>query len=296
LATIETPDLDAELTAAQARLKAADAQVRVRQAQAVFARTTFERWRNSPKGVVSDQERESKKADYDSAVAQQNAALAQVNVDQGDVDRLTALSAFRQVTAPYDGTITERHIDIGNLVTAGSTAATTPLYRLSRDDPMRVFVDVPQSVAGDIAPGLAATIATSALPDRSFAGTVTRTARAIDPKARTLRVEVDIPNKDSALVPGMYVQVALRLKARGVVEIPAAALIFRTEGPRVAVVGSNGRVHFQPVTIARDNGNLIEIGSGIAAGDRIVLNIGNEVVDGEKVAVTEQPGLASASH
>src|SRR6185437_8648636 len=198
LATIETPDLDADFTAAQAKLKAADAEVRVRQAQAAFARTTYERWRSSPKGVVSDQEREAKRADYDSAAAQQNAALAQVNVDQGAVDRLTALLAFKQVTAPFAGTITERRIDIGNLVTAGSTSATTPLYRLSRDDPMRVFVDVPQSAAGEIAVGLSATVTTGALPNRTFSGTVTRTSRAIDPKARTLRIEVDIPNKDSA--------------------------------------------------------------------------------------------------
>lgn len=296
LATIETPELDADFTAAQAKLKAADAEVKVRQAQAVFARTTYERWRNSPKGVVSDQEREAKRADYDSAAAQQNAALAQVNVDQGAVDRLTALLAFKQVTAPFDGTVTERRIDIGNLVTAGSTAATTPLYRLSRDDPMRVFVDVPQSAVGDVAVGLAATVTTSALPNRNFTGTVTRTARAIDPKARTLRVEVDIPNKDSALVPGMYVQVALRLKTRGTVEVPAAALIFRTEGPRVAVVESDGRVHFHPVEIARDNGNVIELARGVAPGDRIVLNIGNAIANGDKVVVTEQPGLASATH
>jgi len=295
LATIETPDLDAEFTAAQAKLKAADAEVRVRQAQAAFARTTYERWRNSPKGVVSDQEREAKKADYDSAVAQQNAAMAQVNVDQGEVDRLTALLAFKQVTAPYDGTNTERRIDIGNLVTAGSTAATTPLYRLSHDDPMRVFVDVPQSAAGDIATGLSATVTMGALPNRSFTGTVTRTARAIDSKARTLRVEVDIPNKDSALVPGMYVQVAMSLKMRGAVEVPAAALIFRSDGPHVAVVGSDGRVHFRPVTIARDNGNRLDLGSGIEPGARIVLNIGSDIADGDKVVATGQPGLASAS-
>lgn len=294
LATIETPDLDAEFTAAQAKLKAANAEVKVRQAQAAFARTTYERWRSSPKGVVSEQEREAKRADYDSAAAQQNAALAQVNVDQGEVDRLTALLAFKQVTAPYDGTITERHIDIGNLVTAGSTAATTPLYRLSHDDPMRVFVDVPQSAAGDVAVGLHATVTTGALPGRTFVGTVTRTARAIDPKARTLRVEIDIPNKDSTLVPGMYVQAALRLKAQGSVEIPAAALVFHTDGPKVAIVESDGRVHFHPVEIARDNGNVIEISRGIVPGDRLVLNIGNGIANGEKVAVTEQPGLASA--
>jgi RND family efflux transporter MFP subunit len=294
LATIETPELDAELAGAHARLKAAEAQVRVRQAQAAFARTTYDRWRNSPKGVVSDQEREAKKADYDSAVAQQNAAAAEVNVDQGEVDRLIALSAFKQVTAPYDGTITERRIDVGNLVTAGSTTSTTLLYRLSRDDPMRVFIDVPQGAATDMSVGLPATVSTGGAASKQFRGTIARTARAIDPHARTLRVEVDIPNKDSALVPGMYVQVAFQLKARGVVEVPASALIFRDQGPQVAVVGPGGIVRFRAVEIARDDGNLIEIGSGLEPGDRVVLNIGNQIVDGDKVAVTEQTGLASA--
>ena len=296
LATIETPELDAERSAAAAKLKAADAEVRVRQAQAAFAKTTYQRWRESPKGVVSDQERESKKADFDSAAAQQNAALAEVNVDQGDVDRLTALSAFKQVTAPYDGTITQRQIDIGNLVTAGSSSTTTSLYRLSRDDPMRVFVDVPQSVADDMSVGLAAAVSTGGTGSQPFRGTIARTARAIDPKARTLRVEVDIPNKASLLVPGMYVQVAFQLKSRGRVEVPASALIFRTQGPQIAVVGDDGVVRFHQVEIARDDGSAIEIGAGIAPGDRIVLNIGNQIVDGTKVTATSAlPGLASTA-
>lgn len=294
LATIETPELDAELGSAAAKLRAADAEVRVRQAQAAFAGTTYQRWRNSPKGVVSEQERESKKADFDSAVAQENAAAAEVNVDQSDVERLTALARFKQVTAPYDGTIVERHIDIGNLVTAGSTASTTSLYRLSRDDPMRVFADVPQSAAADIAVGIAATVTANSLPNREFHGTVARTARSIDPRARTLRVEVDLPNRDSVLVPGMYVQVTFRLKARGLVEVPASALMFRTGGPEVAVVGDDGLVRFHHIEIARDDGNVVEIASGVAPGDRIALNISNQIADGEKVAVTEQPGLTSA--
>jgi RND family efflux transporter MFP subunit len=294
LATIETPELDAELGSAVAKLKAADAEVRVRQAQAAFAKTTYQRWRDSPRGVVSEQERESKKADFDSTVAQENAAAAEVNVDRSDVDRLTALARFKQVTAPYGGTIIERHIDIGNLVTAGSTTSTTSLYRLSRDDPMRVFVDVPQSVAADIAVGLDATVTANNLPDRQFHGTVARTAHSIDPSARTLRVEVDLPNKDSALVPGMYVQVAFQLKARGLVEVPASAMMFRTRGPQVAIVDDKGVVRFHRVEIARDDGNVVELGAGVSPGDRVVLNISNQIADGDKVAATEQPGLARA--
>jgi multidrug efflux pump subunit AcrA (membrane-fusion protein) len=125
LATIDTPELDADLTAARAELTAAEAQVKVRAAEAEFAKSTNERWRDSPKGVVSDQEREAKRADYDSAVAKLNAARAQVALHQARVDRFMALAQFKQVTAPFDGTVTERRVDIGNLVTAGSTSGNT---------------------------------------------------------------------------------------------------------------------------------------------------------------------------
>ena len=128
LATIDTPELDAELNAAKARFKASEAQVLVKQAQLEFANTTYERWKNSPKGVVSEQEREDKKAQNAVAVAELNAAQAQAGRDQAEVDGLTALEGFKQVTAPFDGTIIKRDIDLGNLVTAGSTSATTPLY------------------------------------------------------------------------------------------------------------------------------------------------------------------------
>lgn len=296
LATIDTPDLDAELAAARAKLQSAEADVHVRQAQAGFAKTTYERWRDSPKGVVSEQERDAKKADYGSAAAQLNAAMANVTADQGDVDRLLALTQFKKVTAPYDGVITQRRIDIGNLVTAGSNSSTTPLYRMSSNDPMRVFVDAPQRVAADMTVGTAATMTADDLPDQQFHGTVTRTADAIDPASRTLRVEVDVPNPQSLLVPGMYVQVTFDLKARGAVQVPASAMIYRTAGPQIATVGADNRVTFHHVTIARDNGNVVEIGSGIRPGDRVVLNISNEIADHAKVTVAGQaPGLASAT-
>ena len=147
LAAIDTPELDAELAAAQAKLQVAQAQVKVKQADAAFATSTYARWRDSPKGVVSEQEREDKKAGDASAAAQLEAARAQVSLDQADVDRLSAFEQFKRVTAPYAGTIIERRVDIGNLVTAGSSASTTSLYRMAQDDPIRVFVDVPQSAA-----------------------------------------------------------------------------------------------------------------------------------------------------
>ncbi len=273
LATIDTPDLDAQLAAAQAKLKAANALVE-------FSRSTFERWKNSPAGVVSQQEREAKKADYDNA-------LAQAGLDQADVDRYTALTQFKQVTAPYDGTITERRIDIGNLVTAGSTSNTTSLYRIVQDDPIRVFVDVPQSAASDVKTDLPAHITASNVHNRIFEGKVARTADAINEQTRTLHVEVDIPNPDHALVSGMYVDVGFELPTEGLIQIPAAALVFRSGGPQVAVVDKDNKVTFHKVTIVRDGGNAVEISSGVAVGDKIALNISSQIADGETVETHE---------
>lgn len=287
LATIDTPDLDAQFAAAQAKLKASIAQIASKEAEANFARTTYERWRDSPKGVVSEQEREAKKADYESAVAQLNEAKAQSGLDQANVDRFKALQQFKLVTAPFDGVVTERRVDIGNLVTAGSNANTTPLYRMEQNNPIRVFADVPQSAASDMKVGVPAQIHASNIPDRVFEGKITRTTEAINPQSRTLRVEVDIPNRDLALVPGMYVDVNFEIPTEGHMQVPAAALIFRSSGPHIAVIGEDNKVTFQKVTIARDNGGSVELGSGVSLDDRIALNISNQIAEGEKVEVSD---------
>jgi RND family efflux transporter MFP subunit len=287
LARIDTPELDAELLAAQAKLAVARAQVKVKEADADFAATTYERWKDSPKGVVSDQEREDKRAGDAAATAQLAAARAQVNLAEADVDRLSAFEQFKKVTAPYAGTIVERRIDIGNLVTAGSSAGNTPLYRMEQDDPIRVFVNVPQSAAPDLMKvGVPATISTGDIEGHTIAGHITRTSDAIDPKARTFRAELDIPNPDRRLVAGLYVQVGFKLQNSGMSQVPAAALVFSAAGPKVAVVGSDGSVKFQPVTIGRDDGDKVELSSGVVEGDRLVLNISNQIVAGEKVRVS----------
>jgi RND family efflux transporter MFP subunit len=190
------------------------------------------------------------------------------------------------VTAPFDGTITERKIDVGNLVTAGSTSTTTPLYKISQNDPLRVFVDVPQSVAAELMkPGAPAEVRPEAAAEVVI-GQVTRSAEAINAQARTMRVEVDIPNGAHSLVPGMYVNVAFRLRVRGLVEVPASALVFRANGAEVARVGADNKVSFHSVRIGRDNGSMVELASGVAAGDRLVLNISSQIAAGETVTVT----------
>ena len=293
LATIDTPELDAQLDAAQAQLKASDAEVKVKEADAEFAKTTFERWQGSPRGVVSDQEREDKKARYAVAVAQLNAARARVTLDQANVNRLTFLAHFKQVVAPYEGIITERRVDIGDLVTAGSTANTTLLYGIAQSEKIRVFANVPQAVSADVGEGTVAQVTVSEHPNRIFEGKVTRTSKSIDLHARTLRVEVDLPNDDLALLPGMYVQVAFRLNPTSFVQVPASALLFRAAGPQVALIGSNGTVKFQDVTIARDNGNFVEIASGLSAGDTVALNISNQIANGDHVLVREDAKTAA---
>jgi RND family efflux transporter MFP subunit len=289
LARIDTPELDAELQAAQAKLEVANAQLKVKEADAAFAATTYARWRDSPAGVVSDQEREDKKAGDSAAMAQLAAARAQVNLAQADVDRFSAFEQFKKVTAPYAGTIIERRIDIGNLVTAGSSEGNTPLYRMSQDDPIRVFVDVPQSAAADLMKdGVAGQLLLGDAAGTSIAGHISRTSEAINPQARTFRVEMDLPNPNRRLVPGLYVQVAFQLPSSGLFAVPAAALLFTSEGPRVALVGTDGTVHFKPVTIARDDGDQVQLGSGVHAGDLLALNISNQIIDGQKVRTASE--------
>jgi RND family efflux transporter MFP subunit len=286
MALIETPDLDAQLAGARAQLQAAQAQVLVRRAQAEFSKSTYERWRDSPKGVVSDQEREEKHSDYDSGEANLKSAEADVTLDGARVNQYVALSEFKQVTAPYDGVVSQRDIDIGNLVTAGSTSSTTPLYVMTQNDPMRVFVDVPQSAAADLMQGqIPVEVQVPGSEGRSYPGSVTRTSQSINQQARTLRVEVDIPNGQQSLVPGMYVKVGFGLQPKGLVQVPAAALIFRSSGPQVARVDKNNHISFRSVTIARDDGNAVELGSGVEPGDELALNVSAQIGDGELVEV-----------
>jgi RND family efflux transporter MFP subunit len=284
LALIDTPEVDAELLAAKAKLNSAIAQVAVKQARADFAVTTDQRWRESPKGVVSDQERESKKAGSAEALAELNAAHAQVMLQQADVDRLTALTQFKEVKAPFDGTIVQRQIDIGNLVTAGSTANTTSLYRLSENSPMRIFVYAPQSVAHRLMKaGTGAVITSADISGMRLEGKVARTARAINPQSRTIRIEIDVPNTDRSLVPGMYVQADFELTGGAQIQIPAAAMLYRSGGPQVAVVEPSGAVAFRDVTIASDDGNMVSIGTGLSVGEKVALNLSSQIAAGVKV-------------
>lgn len=285
LAIIDTPELDDQLNAARAKLAQAKSESNLAESAAAFAKVTYDRWQSAaPEGVVSEQERDEKKAQLDNNLAKVEAAKSEISVAEAEVHRLDTLINFKQVVAPFDGTITQRHIDIGDLVTAGSTTNTTPLFSIARFDQMRVFVNVPQGAIPEIKPGMKAVAHAQEYPDQAFVGTVDRTSEAVDRSSRTMRVEVIVPNRNQALKPGSYVEVSFQTdRSSPPIEIPAGALTFRPGGPEVAVVGPNNAVKFHPVTIARDEGDRIEIASGLEDGDRVALNVGSDLTDGTVV-------------
>ena len=250
LAEIDAPDLDAQLAAAQAKLNSARATVKVREAEKQFAETTYERWRDSPKGVVSVQEQEGKQADYNSAVARVNAATAEVAADQGEVDRLKALEEFKRITAPFDGVVTARETDIGALINAGSGTGGgngPELFRVADIHKMRIYVQVPQQLSAGIGQGLVAELHLPQYPNKTFKATVATTSNAINLSARTLLVELHADNPDGLLQPGAYAGVDFELPSNpDVVRIPTSALIFREQGMEVATIGPGDKIELKP--------------------------------------------------
>ena len=193
-----------------------------------------------------------------------NVAAAQANVA-----RLDKMQSYRVVQAPFDGVITLRNVDVGALVNAGNTL----LYRIAQTDTLRTYVNVPQTNADSIQPGQPAILTVSNLPGRQFTGTVARTANALDPSSRTLLVEVQVPNADNALLPGMYAQVDLSsVRADPPLLVPSDALIVRADGAQVAVVRPDHTVHLQKIEVGRDYGDRLEVLNGLSEGDTIVSN------------------------
>ena len=278
LAQIDAPDLDAELAAAEANLKSAEAQTKVRESEVEFAKTTYARWRDSPKGVVSEQETESKKADFNSATARYNASLADVNADRGVVDRLNALEEFKRIVAPFDGIVTARNTDIGALINAGSGSgggtgggSAPQLFRVADVHEMRVFVQVPQEMSASLRAGMAADLHLPQYPNRVFKSVVATTAGAINESARTLLVELHADNADGLLQPGTYAEVHFDLPSDPqMVRIPSSALVFRQDNMQVAVVGAGDRVELRPVKLGRNLGTDVEVVTGLAPSDRVI--------------------------
>ena len=294
LAEIDAPDLDAQLAAAQAKLNSARAVVKVREAEKQFAESTYKRWRDSPPGVVSVQEQESKQADFNSALSRLNAADADVEQDQGEVDRLQALEGFKKIVAPFDGVVTARETDIGALINAGSGTGGgngPELFKVADIREMRIYVQVPQQLSAGIRPGLTADLTLPQYPDKTFKSTIATTSSAINMTARTLLVELHADNPDGLLQPGAYAQVKFNLSSdapSGVVRIPTSALIFREDGLQVATLGPGDKVELKGVTLGRNLGTDVEVVKGLLASDRVVNSPPDSLAAGDVVRVTDQ--------
>jgi RND family efflux transporter MFP subunit len=299
LAEIETPDLDAQLAAAQAKLNSARAIVKIREAEQQFAESTYQRWRESPKGVVSVQEQESKEADYNSAKARLNSAIAEVAADQGEVDRLLALESYKSLTAPFDGVVTARETDIGALINAGSGTgggSGPELFRVADLHMMRIYVQVPQQLSAGIKAGLTAELHLPQYPDKTFKATVATTSSAINTNARTLLVELHADNPDGALQPGAYAQVDFEVPSNPhVVRIPTSALIFREQGMEVAMLGPDDKVELKPITLGRNLGTDVEVLTGLTLADRLINSPPDSLSTGDKVRVAGQPAVGTAN-
>lgn len=274
LAEIETPEVDQELAQARASLGQA-------RASYGLARTTLDRWQ----AMVKDSAATRQELDERSAAF--NAAGANVAAAEASARRLQELQSFGRVAAPFSGTVTQRSVEVGQLVSPSQGAR--PLFVLAQSDTVRVMVNVPEEAAAQVRAGGEAHVvvrgSTEARPAR-----VVRTAGALDAATRTMLAEVDVPNAAGTLLPGMYAQVKLAVHdvAPGLL-LPANALITGAAGPQVALV-RDGRVHFAKLQLGRDLGTDIEVLSGVAAGDIVVLNPSDEVAEGVAVRAMAQKG------
>ena len=239
--------------------------------------------------MVSEQETESKKADYASATARYNASLADVNSDRGAVDRLNALEGFKRIVAPFDGIVTARNTDKGALINAGSGNA-PQLFRVADVHEMRVFVQVPQEMSAALKVGLTADLHLPQYTDRVFKATVATTSGAINESSRTLLVELHANNDDGLLQPGTYAEVHFNLPndAR-MVRIPTSALVFRQDGMQVAVVGAQDQVELRSVKLGRNLGTDVEVLTGIAPTDRVIQSPPDSLANGDVVRIAQTP-------
>src|SRR6516165_8498573 len=293
LGEIETPDLDAQLSAAQAKLNSAKAVVKVREAEEQFAQSTYQRWRDSPKGVVSVQEQEAKAADFNSAKARLSSAKAEAAADQGEVDRLSTMANFKNITAPFDGIVTARETDVGALINAGSGTGGgngPELFKVADIHMMRIYVQVPQQLSAGIKAGLNADLNLPQYPNKTFKATVATTSSAINPNARTLLVELHADNPDSELQPGAYAQVDFELPSDpNIVRVPTSALVFREHGMEVAAIGADNTVELRPIKLGRNLGTEVEVVQGLKLSDRLVNSPPDSLATGDKVRVAGAP-------
>ncbi len=284
LLELETPELDQELEQARAQLAQAQPTLLRSRASRELSNANLQRYKQlTPQGVASQADLDQRQAQSQVDEANVSVAEATISAQQANIRRLTQLKGFARVTAPFGGTITQRWVEVGALVTAGNGQ---PLYRVAAMDPARVFVQVPQDVAPNLRPGVTANVTVREYAGRPFAGIVTRTAGELDAVTRTMNTEVRVPNPEGTLIAGMYAEVALTLPSpHRVFELPATALMNDSKGLRVAVVAGDSTIHLVPVVVERDTGTTIEISTGLTGDERIAKLASAEFVEGKSVEV-----------
>lgn len=283
LAVIESPEVDQQLQQAREDLTTAQANLKLAQITANRYTDLFK-----TDSVA--------KQDVDNAVQDAAARAATVKSAQANVARLQQMVDFEKVYAPFDGVVTARNTDIGQLIQAGTQAGTgstsaagKELFHVAAINKLRVFVEVPQVYSHAAKPGIKADLTLPELPGRRFTGTLVRTADSMDPVTRTLTVEVDVVNSTGMLYPGAYTQVHFKIKSNQVTFIvPASSLLFRSEGLRLPTVVNSNRISLVPIIVGRDFGDTIEVVSGITENTFIVENPPDSLVDGEVVRVIRQ--------
>ena len=295
VAEIAAPELDEQVRQLKAALQQAHegldqalANLEQGKANRELARVTAERWAQVvARGGVSRQENDQYQAQYqaqvagvqslEKAVAAQRSNVAQAEANLAHIDEV---QGYRTVKAPFAGVITLRNVDVGALVSAGNTL----LFRIAQTGTLRTFVNVPQTNASTIRTGQKARLKVSNLPGREFTGTVVRTANALDPASRTMLVEVQVPNADGALLPGMYAQVQLSdAKVYAPLVVPGDSLQIGADGTKIALLRPDHTVHFQPIEVGRDYGDKLEVLSGLTEGETIIPKPGDAIREGVKV-------------
>lgn len=310
LLRIAAPDLDQQLSEAQARLgqmQAALDQARAmvdqtRSDAALASATNTRTSRLATEGWETKQNADntrlglsSKLAAVANAEAGVKVAEANLRAQQATVQRLLQLTQYEKVEAPFNGVVTARNVDSGDLVKADDNSGGTPLFTVQRDDVVRVQVNVPQSGAVGLEDGLAAKVHVPELPGRVFEGKVARNSVALDAASRTMLAEVDVPNPDGALKAGLYVSVDFDVpRPAPTVIVPAEALLFNGDGLRVATVDETGHVHLHDVSIYRDYGTTLELRSGLKGGERVALTPPADIAEGQQVKVAPEAAKAAA--
>jgi RND family efflux transporter MFP subunit len=283
LAELAVPEVDDQIAQNEATLDQLRSSLEQAQAALVFAQQQAERYEELAKTVAGTVQNAQR---YASGLQQQWAAVAaakhNIIAQESLVRQLHQNRDYASVVAPFDGVITQRNVDVGSLVQGNATSGTF-MFEIMQKDVIRVWAYVPQDAAFGVAPGIEAIVRVPELPDREFPGTVTRIADALQPGTRTLLTEVDIPNPDGTLRPGIYCTIEFQVPRKTPsVSVPADALIFNRSGLQVAVV-NNGRAEIRRVRVVRDLGKRVEVTTGINAGDQVILNPPVSLVDGSKV-------------